>query len=267
VESDSSSEDEENNTQQEPISVIVATVAEIGNNAATPAGDNKENNTPKEVTIDSRKKSPLPSRHGKKKSPAKSESAKKKKNTNDENVDLDDDPRIDPPALTLPNLLEMEEAFNDGYDSDGWQGPSRGTLCDEADEIAEEALPVVARGTRPLPPPAPPIASVAINTAPVHIPIDNETLMKMTAPMLKHELTVRKVSLKGLGNKPKLQERLKKMLQMEQPVCSSTSQIAVNNKQKDQKKEDDMSAFAIGVAWKELTLTIDVPEPDDPEHP
>jgi len=46
-------------------------------------------------------------------------------------------------------------------------------------------------------------------TTPVYIPISDAELIKLTIPMLKNELAIRKVSLKGLGTKTKLQDRLK----------------------------------------------------------
>jgi len=181
-------------------------------------------------------------------------------NSNDTDLDGDDNPEVDPPAKTLPKLHEMEEAFDNGHDSDGWTGPPRGTNNEEEEEMSEEPIAVAAPGTMPTQP------SVAINAEPVHISIDDDTLMKMTMPMLKHELTIRKVSLKGLSNKLKPQERLKEMLQMKQPAYSK-NQIAAENKKLGKKKVDDMSAFAIGAAWKALTPTMDASEPENPQFP
>jgi len=163
--------------------------------------------------------------------------------------------------------MEMEKVFDQGYDSCGWAGPPRGTLCDEAEEVAEESLLVgqitneegsgtTKEATKTAK------ATTASIPEPRHVDIDDKTLGNLTVAMSKHELTIRKVSFRGLGNKKKLQERLTGALAKKVPVYSSDTLKKDKDKQTSSKKKpDDMSAFVIGAKWKLLTPDIDVGEP------
>jgi len=175
---------------------------------------------------------------------------KRKNNDGTKKKKNDCEPSIDPPRATMSNPLEMEDAFQEGYDSDGWIGPPRGTDEKELEDVEED--PITEKETTTQEPETAPIE-------PTHIPIPDDAFKKLTIVQLKHELSVWKVKATGLNKKQALQERLREALEHKLPVFSMED--LSKEKSKGKPKVDDMSAFALGAFWKELTPDIDVDEP------
>ena len=231
---------------------LVETAQESGANTMAESQDKAAAVATTNMDSKEKKKKDAPD-HGK-----RSKKTNAKRNNNDK--------KADPPRKKLPNLLEMEEAFEHGYDSDGWEGPPRGTDDDEVNQLNEESLDEMCT------------TAVAVGTvdtsgsdnqptpAPVHI--DEETLNKLTVAMLKSELISRKVPLKGLASKPKLQACLREALSQKLPVYSAAALESEQKKNKiNKRKEDDMSAFAIGAKWRVLEADVDVDEPINANFP
>jgi len=165
---------------------------------------------------------------------------------------------VDPPRVTLRNNpLDIERQNVEGYDTDGSLGPPRGT--DAADEALtkEDALPEKSNVVPPTEQEAEPTAT------PAPIDISEDTFKKLTIPMLKLELTIRKIPLTGLNNKTKLQGKLREALDKRVPVFSKAQleEERKKNKAQGKKKPDDMSAFAIGAYWRPLKADVEVDEP------
>jgi len=192
------------------------------------------------------KKPPLASPKKKK---ARSKSKPKKRNNDDNNNSAGTSE--DPPRMKVTNPVGMDAAFEEGYDTDGWEGPPRGTDEKEMELADEKTLPESTAGCA-----VTDDAQQQPDATPVHIPIAENEFNKLTIPMLKQELVIRKVSLKSLTNKTKLQEKLHEALAHELPVYSTTALEAKKERNKDKKKPDDMSCFAIGAVWKELKPDI-----------
>ena len=126
-------------------------------------------------------------------------------------------PSLDPPRAKFPKPLELEEDNDAGYDTDGWDGPPRGTLEEELEEVNEIDLPVMMSGEEEDVPanngaPAQQDEDQAGDATPVHVPIPEEDLLKLTVPELKLELQARKVPLKGLHRKEKFLMHLREAL-------------------------------------------------------
>ena len=84
-----------------------------------------------------------------------------------------EDPALDPPQRKVVNPMLMTEAFWDGYDSDGWEGPPRGTDMDEIEAANEEnTLPAA--------------NAMELERAPRHVAILEKDLLKMKTADLKH---------------------------------------------------------------------------------
>ena len=103
-------------------------------------------------------------------------------NDDEEEIDMVP-PSVDPRRATFHNPYELEDASdeedNDAeYDSDGWEGPQRGTDPEELEAVEEEALPErsandkdgmeTAVGTT--------THNQEVEAAPVHIPIADSVL-------------------------------------------------------------------------------------------
>ena len=125
----------------------------------------------------------------------------------------------------------MEDAFDHGYDSDGWAGPERGTDPKEVDALKEDEL-----------------VSKTI-TEPVFISISDDALKKLTVSQIKHELMIRNVGLLRSKKKEALLGHLKDALAKNMPVFPP-DQITTT------KTGDYMADFAVGAEWKSLTLTL-----------
>ena len=236
---------------REPNVVTVANVVDAGDNNTSfdnvnlpPATPQDHNPTPKPVTMDTRKKSAKEKNKSTKN--GKTKKAKEKPQPKDNNCH----PSVDPPRTKASNPLEMEAAFDEGYDSDGWVGPPRGTDPNEEDAVDEKELPEITNDA-PRPAPAP-----TTTTQTGHIPIPEDVLNKMTILMLKHELRIRNVSLPKAKKKADLLAKLREALDKECPVLAA--------KDLPEKGPDDLADFAIGSAWRQLEADIDVDEPINP---
>jgi len=159
-------------------------------------------------------------------------------------------PSVDPPRKRVVDPTLMEEAFENGYDSDGWEGPERGTNQDELDAVDEEAVEAM----------SPPHPEDNLPTEPVHVPISEDSFKKLTVKELKWELTIRRVPTpKGSVKKAVLQQKLKDALAQKYPVYPKD--------QLKQSAKDDMSMFSVGAYWEPLEADIDVDEPINVDFP
>jgi hypothetical protein len=175
-----------------------------------------------------------------------------------------------PSADTVPrthvNALKMLEAgvFDEGYDSDGYIGPERGTDAEELQALQEEALPL---GT---PPNKQDVDTTTAGTMSqeeaTHVPITEAVLKTLTVVQLKEELKLRKVQFKSTLKKGELFDKLKDALAQRAPKYSQQQLDAQNNQSK--KQEDDMTAFAVGAWWRELQpMEEQVHEPANEQFP
>jgi len=112
----------------------------------------------------------------KNKNPSKNKS-KEAASKGDNGSSKSNDPAVDPPRKKITNPLDMEEAFYNGYDSDGWEGPTPGT---DPKEVA-----ALDKGE----------AGAADLAVPTHVPISDDGLKKLTVDNIKHELEIRNVGL------------------------------------------------------------------------
>jgi len=190
---DRSSSDEDESVHDE----IEANTDKVGNDIGTKDvtiadGGQANIQTPvinhgdEETAGGNKKPAAKPAKHTKKRAEKKAES--RPKNNHKKKIDNnDDDPDIDPPRKTMPNLLEMEEAFDQGYDSDGWSGPARGTDPKEVAATAEESLTETndTEQTVTATNEATNEAATEEVSVPKHVPIDDNALQTLTIPMLK----------------------------------------------------------------------------------
>ena len=199
---------------------------------------NKENEAVVSPTSTMAKPRKKKARTNKKKSPSKNEGP------------VLNHPSVDPPRRQVTNPSSMQEAFDAGYDSDGWEGPPKGTDPGELEDVEEE--PVTAT--------KPPAVTDEATEQPVHVPIDDETLQKLTVKLLKHELKIRRVPTpKGSVKKDVLQQKLREALEKCYPVYPE-SHWKLSAK-------DDMSMFAVGAWWDELKPDVNVDEPINNNFP
>jgi hypothetical protein len=94
------------------------------------------------------------------------------------------------PNRTHVNALKMQEdgIFDEGYDSDGYIGPPRGTDAAEIEALEEEAV------LYNTPPELPAEEEKEDDTAvePVHVPMTEEQIKQLTIPLIKEELRLRR---------------------------------------------------------------------------
>ena len=185
-----------------------------------------------------------------KKPPGSAASKKNNKANNSQSNDTKKttDPSVDPPRKKVINPLEMEEAFDNGYDSDGWEGPPPGTDKREIEALFEEEVGAGAAA-----------AAVCVLTEPKHVPIADDVLNKLTVENIKHELEIRNVGLPRNKKKDSLRNHLKDALSKEMPVLPAN--------QIKKATGDDMADFAVGAYWSELKPDIDVEEPVNEAFP
>jgi len=177
---------------------------------------------------------------------------KKKKSRKSKNLINDPDENVvaDPPRKRVANPSEMEAAYEEGYDTDGWEGPPQGTNEDELEDVEEAAI----QATSPPPPTTTTTQTSAENFTPVHVPILEDKLRKLTVAKLKHELLIRGVPAPKSAKKPLLLQKLTEALKQQLPVYPK-------NKETLQRAKDDMSHFGVGAYWEQLEADIDVDEP------
>ena len=175
-----------------------------------------------------------------------------------------------PDQRDLSKLIEMEDKFDDGYDSDGAIGPFWECLEEEGlQDYDEEEMTEVASTTEVLPdeqetenactsepdreekeecmaevlePKPPPM---------VHLPIETDVLKGMKVPELKLELKKRGQPVGG--NKSVLQRRLEVALSKKLPVINNGETTSKKKFLAKKKTATGISAFAEGAYWKVLT--------------
>ena len=173
-----------------------------------------------------------------------------------------------PQQLNLPNITRREARFEDGYDSDGEIEPFNdvfeveGPQDFDEDAVLEMAAPptvteAVVEGNTNVPPP-PPAAG-----PPIHIPIEDTALQKMSKPDLIHELKIRGQMAKKAWNKATLMRGLLIALKDKKVVCG----IIEQNRNKGIRGGKDKEAgnevgktFASTAKWRVLTPNEEVAE-------
>jgi len=187
---------------------------------------------------------------------------------------INDEVNASPRIQSLINLREREQYFEEGYDSDGERGP----FCDvhrlEGEQMFDEEVPMLPSEDNNEEDEED-IHEVNIDEAlyrteldtPIHIDIDDEVLKKMTKPLLKIELKMRKKAVGG--NKKELLDRLQ--LALKEKAVAYTEEMWKWKKlhdtedEKKEKKQPGMSAFPATAWWRDLVpeTTIAI-EPDNP---
>lgn len=173
-------------------------------------------------------------------------------------------PMCSPSPRKILNLEEMEDDFEEGYDSDGYKPDCVNDEEDEAED--EQALPLLADTNQADNTPTAPEAQ-----DPRHVPIESGAFEKLTIKDLKYELTIREIQYPSQSKKDALQERLKIGLEKKLPVriFGEAAQDLREGKKKKKtavtgKKADDLTGFAPGCYWETLTaMTATVEEPDN----
>lgn len=182
----------------------------------------------------------------KKASTAKKNKKETKETTSTSNANdgatLTKDPSEDPPRKRLNNPLEMGAAFEQGYDSDGWLGPERGTNPKELEALDEDELKA---------------DDVVIE--PCFMPISDDTLNGLTVSQIKHELLIRNVGLPRSKKKASLLSHLKDALAKKVPVYPPGQRTKPNG--------EDMADFEVGAKWIELIPDLNVDEPINEAFP
>ena len=140
----------------------------------------------------------------KKRAAAKQPQKRRKKKSNNTQrralpTNTNTEPSHDPPIRRPVNPMRMAEAFTNGYDSDGWEGPPTGTNAEELEAVDVEELPEGVDGAD------------EVNTEealadeeenePRHINIAEEDLLQMKVADLKLQLSIRNVGLPKRKNK------------------------------------------------------------------
>jgi hypothetical protein len=161
--------------------------------------------------------------------------------------------------------LKMQEdgVFDEGYDSDGYIGPPRGTDAAELEALEEEAV----LHNAPPEPPAEEEEEDDTEPEPVHVPMTEEEIKQLTIPLLKEELRLRRVPFKASLKKDGLLEKLREALSQQSPKYTQEQLDALGAGTK-KKKEDDMTAFKVGAWWRELhPMEEQVDEPANEQFP
>jgi len=173
-------------------------------------------------------------------------------------------PMGSPDVRKIANLEQLENKFEDGYDSDG-NPPPPGTSDDIEFEEDEHrpAAPGEKQDECPL-----------IDKTPRHIPIADADLEKLTLPKIKHELNIRGVQFKASGSQGKrayLLERLRAALvaEIKVTIFMTPKEIAAAKSVGGKKKvgkdvTDDLAGFAPGSYWTPLEPEAEVVE--EPEN-
>jgi hypothetical protein len=174
-------------------------------------------------------------------------------------------PSADTKPRTHVNALKMleEGVFDEGYDSDGYIGPPRGTDAAELEALEEEA---VLHNTPPEPP-AEEEEEDDTAVEPVHVPMTEEQIKQLTIPLIKEELRLRRVPFKASLKKDALIEKLREALSQQSPKYTQEQLDSVGAGTK-KKKEDDMTAFKVGAWWRELhPMEEQLDEPSNDQFP
>ena len=160
------------------------------------------------------------------------------------------DPAVDPPRVQRdePTGAE-EEAFEEGYDSDGWEGPPTSTDPAEYEEVEEDEVDNSSR----------PVVETVLEE-PIHVPIADDTLARLTVKQITLELKKRNVGLPRSKKKANLLQRLKEALDKKTPVYPEDQQTDIRG-------DDDMADFSLGAKWIELEGDVDVDEPINQAFP
>lgn len=180
IDSESSSDEAESNGSPRQISnggvssVVGMTLNNIGNDDGGEKILSVEETTKPAASTDN---ATMGKSKRKKASTAKKNKKETKETTSTSNANdgatLTKDPSEDPPRKRLNNPLGMEAAFEQGYDSDGWLGPERGTNPKELEALDEDELKA---------------DDVVIE--PCFMPISDDTLNGLTVSQIKHELLI-----------------------------------------------------------------------------
>jgi hypothetical protein len=158
-------------------------------------------------------------------------------------------------------MLE-DGVFDEGYDSDGYIGPDRGTDPEELQALEEDAV------VHSTPPPVETVEEEKDDeTSPAHVPITEEEIKALTIPLLKEELRLRRVPFKASLKKEGLIDKLREALSNKSPKHTQEQLDTLGSGTK-KKKEDDMTAFKVGAWWRELEpMDEQVDEPANEQFP
>jgi hypothetical protein len=162
--------------------------------------------------------------------------------------------------------MQEEGVFDEGYDSDGYIGPPRGTDESELEALQEESV------IHSAPPTVETVAEEdedAAQEQPAHVPMTEEEIKSLTIPLLKEELRLRRVPFKASLKKDGLVEKLREALAQQSPKYTQEQLDALGGGVGDKKKkEDDMTAFRVGAWWRELkAMDEQVDEPANEQFP
>jgi hypothetical protein len=262
----SSSESEEINSSDEGSKATIAD-AEATPNAQQNATNKATKTAPKKKKMGKKKST----KKGKKKQPSSATPVLNMPTTptaatlnSEGSGDKKDSPSADTVPKTHVNALKMLEdgVFDDGYDSDGYIGPPRGTDQAELEALEEEA---VVHNT----PPEPPVEEEQEppEEQPTHVPMTEAEIKQLTIPLIKLELRLRRIPFKASLKKDDLLAKLREALAQQSPKYTQEQLDAIGSGTK-KKKEDDMTAFQVGAWWRELhPMKEQVDEPANEAFP
>jgi hypothetical protein len=177
-------------------------------------------------------------------------------------------PDRSPRDKSIRDMVNKEDAFNEGYDSDGELGPFNNRIDKEGQQLFNEddddGVGFVAE--RGIDDERDVGTDTDVADDEVHVPIDLDTLNKMNTTELKNELKLRQQSTYGV--KFKLKERLIQALDKKVPKHTDESlakKKAAATEAKKKNTTQGLSSFSKNAFWKELQPNLAVvQEPTNP---